>query len=67
MDHLEVLLDGYASADETGRLHLFLKHRQFRDSFMQIELEELSDAPRKRVARPFFRWLDRLQSSLEAI
>jgi len=67
MNRQEVLLNEYASADETGRLHLFLTHRELRDCFLRIELEELSMAPKKRVARPARRCLDRLQSSFEAI
>lgn len=67
MNRLEVLLNEYASADETGRLHMFLTHREFRDGFIRIELEELSVASKIRVARPIRRWLDRFHSSLEAI
>lgn len=67
MNRLKVLLNDYASADETGRLHLFLTHREFRDSFLRIELEELSMAAKKQGARPVRRWLDRWHSSLEAI
>jgi hypothetical protein len=67
MNRLEALINDYASANETGRLHLFLAHREFRDCFMQIEMEELSAAARKRVARPLRKWLDRFHSSLEAI
>ena len=67
MNCLEHLLNEYASAGEAGRLHLFLTHRDFRDCFMRIELEELSAAARKRTGRPVRRWLDRLHSSFEAI
>lgn len=67
MNRLEELLNDYASADEAGRLYLFLAHREFRESFMQIELQESSVAAGRRVDRPARRWLDRLHSSLEAI
>lgn len=69
MNRLKVLLDEYASADETGRLHLFLNHRSFRDHFLRIEVEEMSAAAGKRgrVARPVRRWLDRWHSGLETI
>jgi hypothetical protein len=69
MNRLEALLDEYASADESERLHLFLTHREFRDDFLRIEVGELSAATRKRerIARPVRRWLDRWRSSLEAI
>lgn len=67
MNRLEVLLNEYASADETVRLHMFLAHREFRDSFIRIEMEEFSIAAEKRVARPARGWLERFHSSLEAI
>lgn len=68
MDRQETLIiDEYASADETVRLHLFLAHREFRDCFIRIEMEELSIAARKRAARPARGWLARIHASLEAI
>lgn len=67
MNRQEVLIDEYASADETVRLHLFLAHREFRDCFIRIEMEELSIATRKRAARPVRGWLARFHASLEAI
>jgi hypothetical protein len=67
MNRLEVLLKEYASADETGRLHLFLAHREFRGSFIRIDLEGLSCAAKKRAARPIRRWLDRFHSKLDAV
>ena len=67
MDRLEVLTNEYASADETGRLYLFLTHRELRDIYLRIEMEELSRAVRQQEAGPARRWLDRWQSSLEAI
>lgn len=62
-----LIIDEYASADETVRLHLFLAHREFRDCFIQIEMEELSIATRKRAVRPVRGWLARFHESLEAI
>lgn len=67
MNRLAILLSEYASADETERLHLFLAHREFRDSFIKIDLEELSIATKKRAARPVRRWLDRFHCNFEAI
>jgi hypothetical protein len=67
MNRLEALLNDYASADDTGRLHLFLAYREHRDRFMRIELEELSAGAGKRAPRPVRRWLERLHSSFEAI
>lgn len=67
MNLLEDLLNDYAAADEAGRLCLFLAHREFRERFMQIELQESSIAVKRRVDRPARRWLERLHSSLEAI
>jgi hypothetical protein len=67
MDRLENVLNAYASADETGRLHLFLAHRELREQFIRIDLNELSIEAKKRAARPARRWLDRLYANLEAI
>jgi hypothetical protein len=69
MNRLEdFLLIEYASADETERLHLFLTHREFRDDFLRIEVEEWSrETIRQRAAGPVRRWLDRWQAGLETI
>jgi hypothetical protein len=68
MNRLAILLSEYASADETGRLHLFLAHRELRDDFITIELEESSIAAvKKRAARPIRSWLNRFRFNFEAI
>jgi hypothetical protein len=67
MNRLQTLLDDYAAADETGRLHLFLIHRGFRDRFLKIDLEEAAIGRQKRTIRSHCRWLDQFCSSLEAI
>jgi hypothetical protein len=67
MDRLETVLNAYASADETGRLHLFLAHRELREQFIGIDLNELSIEAKKRAARPARRWLGRFYADLEAI
>ena len=67
MDRLENVLNTYVSADETGRLHLFLAHRELRERFIGVDLNELSIEAKKRAARPARRWLDRFCANLEAI
>jgi hypothetical protein len=67
MNRLEDLLNRYASADESERLHLFLTHREIRDDFLRIEVEELFKAARQQAAGPVRKWLDRWQAGLETI
>jgi len=67
MNRLGDLINKYASADESERLHLFLIHREVRNDFLRIEAEELSRAARQQAVGPVRRWLDRWQAGLETI
>ena len=67
MNRLQNLLNDYAAADETKRLHLFLTHPGLRDRFLKIDLEELPIATQKRSIRSACCWLDRLFTGLDTI
>lgn len=65
MNRLEMLIKEYASADETGRLHMFLAHRELRDSFIRVDLEELAVAKKNRRVASVRRWMNRLCLNLK--
>jgi hypothetical protein len=60
MDRMDMIINEYVSADESGRLHLFLAHRDLRDSFIRIDLSESSQAMKALSVQPGMRWVDRI-------
>lgn len=59
MNCMDSIIRDYASADETGRLHLFLNHRHLRDRFMQIDMAESAWAQEKQSAKLRISWVER--------
>ena len=60
MNHRDTIVNEYVSTDETGRLFLFLSHRELRDSFIKIDMAESSREREKQVDRPAMGWADRV-------
>ena len=60
MDRMDTIIDEYVSADESGRLYLFLAHRDLRDSFIKIDLSESSRVRKASSVQPGKRWVDRI-------
>jgi len=60
MDRMDTIINEYVSADESGRLHLFLAHRDLRDSFIKIDLSESCQVRKAPSAQPGIRWVERI-------
>jgi hypothetical protein len=60
MDPMDTIIDEYVSADESGRLHLFLAHRDLRDSFIKIDLSESSQVRKASSVQSGKRWVERI-------
>ena len=60
MDPMDTIINEYVSADESGRLHLFLAHRDLRDSFIKIDLSESSQVRKSSSVQPGKGWVERI-------
>jgi hypothetical protein len=60
MNSMDAIIDEYVSSDENGRLHLFLAHRDLRDSFIKIDLTELFQDKEEPSVQPAIGWIHRL-------